>query len=96
MVQNNSTEIKELSEVLPKLELTLLRDLLDQTFIIYSIREVNTRFGKKLVMNVETMDGEILDVLVTGQVVTDQLRAIEEHLPVKATLVKEQRYYELR
>lgn len=94
-VSNVPPPPKRVSEIAPKINYTLMRDLLGKELTITSIRWVNTTFGERMMVGAQ-WEGGHGDVLITGEVVEEKLRACINDLPVVGTVVKNARYFDIQ
>lgn len=70
------------------------KDLVDKLVIIHRLTEIETRFGKAYLVDLD-VEGEQKTALFGGQVLIEQLGQLADNLPVLAVIVKPARSYVL-
>lgn len=68
------------------------RDVLNKKITVLAFIEIKTQYGEALLVDCD-IEGKKVKVLIGGMVLIDQLLSVQSHLPVEATVIKEDRYY---
>lgn len=72
-----------------------IADMVDKPLVIYEVRPAQTQFGDALYVKVK-IENELWAFFTSGQVLSRKLTEIMDDLPLKATIVRNKRYYDLQ